>query len=763
MGAISKKIALLLHLYQSSIMKKIINSGILLLFLSLCSAQLFAQKIMTSYGDKQFHQFKFKDALETYQLALKKDTANVYIQTRIADCYRLIGDHPNAEKAYAPLAANNAADPMNRFYYAQQLRYNKKYDMAGKAYESYLAYTGKPNISVRQCIIGTRELGRLQYDNGRYAIEKQLHLSSAGSDFAPAYFVNKQVILSSNRDQNTPIIRRDNWSERGFLRLYYSSSLTTQVFTDPRLVKSKNFNNKFHEGPATYCPATHELFITRSNSNKRKPETVKTKLYKVVCEPQYGFFMSEISEAVPFNSNEYSVMHPAVTADGTTMYFASDMPAPGAQGGMDIYVTRRQTSGQWGTLRNLGPDINSLGDDMYPFISGDSALYFASDGHAGLGGLDIYRSYMLSDGSWSRPKNLGAPVNTNFDDFSYVMDDKGMNGMFASDRPGGKGGDDIYSFVRKELNIVGQVIDQDTHLPVEDVKVILKEKSPESAAEDQSDRNGGFCFDAKANTQYTLSTSKLGYAARELSVFTSDKTTKRVIYITRLGAVHLLVNIEDAVTHQPINKATGVITDMNTKENAQFLTDASGIVYADIVLGHQYKIDVDKKPMGDNKYYLSELKVVFSETLVNGDTLKVTMPLHQNTVNYIASLQNIYFDLDKWHIRPDAAVELDKVLTVMKDNPAWRIQVSAYTDCRESEQYNLLLSQRRANAVVAYLTQRGISGLRLRPVGFGKTRPAISCHCTADGSSVCTEEQHQLNRRVEFVILPSDALSVEQR
>ncbi len=740
-------------------MKKLLPHIILLILLLVIAPVLFAQKVLTSYGDKQFHAFKFKDALETYQLALKKDKDNVYLQMRIADCYRLLGDHIAAEKTYAPLAENNAADPINKFYYAQQLRYNKKYDLAGKSFESYLTYTGKPNVSIQQCIIGTKELGKLQYDDGRYLIENQLHLSSEGSDFAPAYFVDKQILLTSNRDQHKPVMRRDNWSGRGFLRLYSSSSLSTQVYTDPKLLKARNFNNKFHEGPSSYCAATHELFITRSNSNKKKPETVKTKLYKVVCDPQYGFFMSEVSEAVPFNSNEYSVMHPTVTSDGSTMYFASDMPAPEAQGGMDIYVTTRAASGQWGTPKNLGPDINSMGDDMFPFISGDSALYFSSDGHAGLGGLDVYRSYMLPDGSWSRPRNIGAPVNTNYDDFSYIMDEKGVNGMFASDRAGGKGGDDIYSFVRKEINIVGQVVDRDTHLPVEDVKVTLKETDTGLSTDDQSDRHGGFCFGARPRTQYTLSTSKLGYAAREVPVITREGTTRRIIYITRIGAVHLLVNIEDAVTHQPVNHATGVITDMNTKENAQFRTDATGIIYADIVVGHQYKIDVDKIPAGDNKYYLSEVKVVSSETLVNGDTLKVTMGLNQNTINYTASLQNIYFDLDKWNIRPDAAVELDKVVTAMKDHPDWRVQISAHTDCRESESYNMVLSQRRANSTAAYLEQHGIQGLRLKPVGFGKTHPAIFCDCTSYGKSGCSEEQHQMNRRVEFVILNTDALS----
>lgn len=744
-------------------MRKSLPYILLVLVVLMPASVILAQSVLARYGDRQFHQFRFKDALETYQLALKKDKENIYLQTRIADCYRLLGDHLNAEKAYAPLATNNAVDPINKFYYAQQLRYNKKYELAGGAFESYLTYTGKPNVSVQQCIIGTKELAKLQYDNGRYAVENQLRLNSEGSEFAPAYFVEKQILLSSNRDQKTAIVRRDNWSGRGFLRLYSSSSLTTRVMMDPKLFKARHFNTTFHEGPSAYSAATHELFITRSNGKKKKPETVKTKLYKVTCDPQYGFFVSELSDAVPFNSDQYSVMHPALTSDGNTMFFASDMPAPEAQGGMDIYVTMRTVSGQWGQPRNLGADINSMGDDMFPFITGDSALYFASDGHAGLGGLDIYRSYMLPDGSWSRPRNLGAPVNTNYDDFSYIMEPAGVNGMFASDRPGGKGGDDLYSFVRKEINIVGQVVDKDTHLPVDDVKITLKENDTDFATEDQSDRHGGFCFGAKPRTQYTLTTSKLGYAAREVPVVTREGTTKRIVYITRIGAVHLLVSIQDAVTHRPINRATGVITDMNTKENAQFLTDASGVVYADIVLGHKYKIDVDKKPAGDNKYYLSEVKVVSSETLVNGDTLKVIMDLNQNTVNYTASLGNIYFDLDKWNIRPDAAVELDKVVNALRENPTWRIQVAAHTDCRESDQYNMLLSQRRASSTVAYLEQHGIQRLRLSPIGYGKTRPAIYCDCTPDGQSGCSEEQHQMNRRVEFVILNSDALSAAQK
>jgi outer membrane protein OmpA-like peptidoglycan-associated protein len=224
----------------------------------------------------------------------------------------------------------------------------------------------------------------------------------------------------------------------------------------------------------------------------------------------------------------------------------------------------------------------------------------------------------------------------------------------------------------------------------------------------------------------------------------------------------MLVTIEDAVTKLPIEGATGVITDMQTNENAKFQTDATGIVFADIVLNHQYKIDLDKKPTGENKYYLPETRIVSSSSLINGDTLKVVIDATQNMINYILSdLRKIYFDLDKSNIRPDAKIELDKVVKTLKDNPSWHVQVSAHTDCRETEDYNVRLSQRRANSTVKYLVAHGIESYRLFPIGYGKTQPAVRCTCTGaeDRNSDCTEDQHQLNRRVEFIILNQGEIS----
>jgi outer membrane protein OmpA-like peptidoglycan-associated protein len=721
-----------------------------------------AQTPLIKYGDRQFHQFNFRSAIEIYKSALRKDTGSIYLKTKIADCYRLLGDPIRSEQYYAVLAKSSTADPINKYYYAQALRSNMKYLQAGDAFQSYLDYTGKPNASVQECIEGTKVVAKMVKDNGQYALENVLAANSKGSDFGPAFFVNKTVIFSSNRDRHQAIKHQDEWSGAGFLRAYTTASLSTRVYQTPTIIKAKHFNKTYHEGPAFFNKVTNELYITRSNIARKKQQTVKTKIYKVICDPSSGKFMTKIEEGVPFNSNEYSVMHPAISPDGKTMFFASDMPGKDAQGGMDLYVSYRAENSQWGAPQNLGSGINTMGDEMFPFIAADSALYFASNGHAGLGGLDIYRSFQLPGGQWSRPKNLGYPINTNYDDFGYIIDEKGVDGMFVSNRPGGKGSDDLYSFVRKEINVVGQVLDQATLLPIEDVNLTLKEDNAETSIPDKSDKNGGFCFAVKPRTQYTLSTSKLGYAARVVPIVTRQNTSRCVIYLSKLGAVQMLVTIEDAVTKLPIEGATGVITDMQTNENAKFQTDATGIVFADIVLNHQYKIDLDKKPTGENKYYLPETRIVSSSSLINGDTLKVVIDATQNMINYILSdLRKIYFDLDKSNIRPDAKIELDKVVKTLKDNPSWHVQVSAHTDCRETEDYNVRLSQRRANSTVKYLVAHGIESYRLFPIGYGKTQPAVRCTCTGaeDRNSDCTEDQHQLNRRVEFIILNQGEIS----
>jgi outer membrane protein OmpA-like peptidoglycan-associated protein len=737
------------------------TSNLLVLAVAILGIQFSAgaQTPLIRYGDRMFHQFNFSEALEIYKSAMRKDTGSIYLKTRIADCYRLMGDPVNSEPYYAVLAKSNAANPINKYYYGQALRSNMKYLQAADAFQTYIEYTGHPSGGVQECIDGIKKVGKLAKDNGLYALENALTINSDKSDFAPSFFVNKSVMFSSNRSLHQAVMKEDEWSGAGFLRAFTTASLYTRVYMTPEIIRARGFNETYHEGPASYDKVTHELYITRSNVARKKLETVRTKIYKVTCDTATGKFTSDIVEAVPFNSNDYSVMHPTISEDGSTMFFASDMPDREAQGGMDLYVSVRDKSGHWGAAKNLGTDINTMGDEMFPFIASDSALYFASNGHEGLGGLDIYRSYLLPGGQWSMPKNLGFPINTNYDDFGYIIDDKGTDGRMVSNRPGGKGSDDIYSFVRKEISVVGQVLDQASLQPVDDVNIYLKEDGAQDFTSDKTDRSGGFCFSVKPHTQYTLRTSKLGYAARIVPVVTRQNTSRCVVYISKIGAVQLLVHIDDGVTKQPVSGATGLITDMQTGENARFLTDVSGLVFADIVLNHQYKIDLDKKNIDNNKYYLPETRIVSSESLINGDTLKVTMYVNQNTVNYVANLNKIYFDLDKWNIRPDAKAELNKVVQTLKENPNWKIQVSAHTDCRETDAYNVRLSQRRANSTMKYLVSKGIESYRLFPIGYGKAQPAVKCTCQEGQPSDCTEEQHQLNRRVEFIILNQDILS----
>ena len=175
-------------------------------------------------------------------------------------------------------------------------------------------------------------------------------------------------------------------------------------------------------------------------------KTVKLKLYRLVYLPNENRWGDQLIEAVPFNDREYSVGHAALTADGQTLYFASDKP--GGYGGVDIYKSVRDQSGNWAAPTNLGPSINTSGDEMFPFVSNDGTLYFSSNGHLGLGGLDVFSATAVSTKEgWSAPENLGFPINTNSDDFGYIIDKENKNGYFVSNRAGGKGDDDIYKFV----------------------------------------------------------------------------------------------------------------------------------------------------------------------------------------------------------------------------------------------------------------------------------------------------------------------------
>jgi outer membrane protein OmpA-like peptidoglycan-associated protein/tetratricopeptide (TPR) repeat protein len=724
--------------------------SLLVVLLLTCGAQ--AQKSFIRMGDLYFKQFDFRTALQYYARAIKKDSSNVHVKQNIADSYRLMNDWVNAEPWYAKLAQDQTANPIDKMYYAEALRSNQKYGEAKVAYKAYIAAVPS-DASAKDRLAGLDKVGDLAKDRGLYSIEN-LAINSPLSDFGPSFYTNGQIFFCSNRQPIGRIAIRDDWTNANFLQLYIGKPDANGNITTAELMPGHTPNGKYHEGPAAYNEKLQELYVTRSNYKKARAftssdKTVKLKLYRLVYLPSENKWGDQLIEAVPFNDREYSVGHAALTPDGQTLYFSSDKP--GGFGGVDLYKSVRDQSGNWAAPTNLGPTINTSGDEMFPFIANDGTLYFASDGHVGLGGLDVYSASPTKEG-WTTPENLGFPINTNSDDFNYIIDKDNKNGYFVSNRPGGHGDDDIYKFLKKGIAICGLVYDAKTNDPIEGAKVVMYEVKDEKGTK-MTGKDGNFCFAGSPTRVYKFVATKAGYLPNEVTVETADKPVNLKIPMVKEGGINLEVLVLDKKTREPIDMANVKLVNTATSKEEKQQTNPDGKVYYSLEPNATYRIEGSKDLPDPEMKYLTVSTTTSTVGKIPPATIYATLELEKVKKGVAIKIENIYYDLDKWFIRPDAAKELDKLVKVMQDNPTMEIELSSHTDCRATIKYNAALSAKRAEAAVQYIASRGISLSRMIAAGYGESRLVNKCACEGTFVVPCTEEQHQENRRTEFKIL----------
>tara|TARA_B100001245_G_scaffold234775_1_gene221034 strand:+ start:4128 stop:6077 length:1950 start_codon:yes stop_codon:yes gene_type:complete len=638
-------------------------------FLLTCSSS-FAQ---LKQADEDFANFKYTEAVKAYEHALKANpTKEQHIVMRLAESYRLLGDYENAEKWYAKGVAMKNTDPVNYFYYGKMLESNNKHEAAKGWFDKYIEKMPKDTRSKAYKDYSTEKVRDLLTDKERYQVFR-VSVNSEYDDFSPMYYGQK-IVFATNRPQGLLVSRKHSWNEMPYIDLYVSDRQDDGDLIDANPLPE--FNGNWHEGPVTFSKDLKRIYFTRNSSrgNKRLTGTNSTTNLMIYTARKVtltdGTEVWTDPESLDFNSLEYSCEHPALTADGQKIYFASDQP--GGQGGMDIYVTEKTILG-WSKPKNLGPNVNTSGDEAFPYISNNGELYFASNGHLGLGGLDIFMA-APTDNGFTSPVNLGYPINDVKDDFGFVLNDKEEEGYFSTNRSGGVGRDDIMRF-----------------------KVLEKPEPPKEEPK-----------------------------LPQLEVFVYDQVTGE-------GLNEAVVNI--------FTRDGKLIDAVQTNDSGMYRTDRNA--YAG-----------ELRFITSYPEYASLRKVVTMETLPPG-TARINLPLSKDLgkvtkINGKAiQINPIYFDYDKANIRPDAAIELDKIVRVMKENPTMVIEVASHTDSRGNNQYNSDLSQRRAKSSREYIVSRGVSEERIFGQGYGESQLTNECEDGVD----CSEDKHQLNRRTEFRIV----------
>lgn len=503
----------------------------------------------------------------------------------------------------------------------------------------------------------------------------------------------------------------------------------------------------YHDGPVCVSADGSELYITRNNYNSllgKKGMNGYNNLKLMVAFKQLDGLWGKPLD-VPFNGDGFSTGHAFLSADGQTLYFASDRE--GSIGGSDIWYVTRQDEG-WSEPVNLGKDINTEGDEMFPFVDAENRFYFASNGHLGLGGLDLFVA--APKGAGYEVRNMGYPINSEKDDFSLFLNQDGVNGYFASNREGGKGEDDIYRF--KILNAVAfkkhlksKLIDLNTRQIIAHTPVTLTDERGAVVAELVSDHQGMIAteLDNTINS-LTLAVNTPDYFPYSEAIdVTANVDEHEMALIPRpvygiYGAVYLLPDMTPVpVVNLSIEPKDGAKTSIVTNAEGSFKTKLQPETDYDLVF---------------TKQQFFTKRVAFST--VGRDTgyvnLNEFMELEMEEVKVGKSIEiQILYDLGKWDIREDAAVELDDMIQFLNDNPTIEIELGSHTDARGSARSNQVLSQKRAQSAVNYMVERGISSSRITAKGYGETRLKNRC---ADGVQ-CSDAEHQANRRSEVTII----------
>ena len=690
-----------------------------------------------------YNKMAYMQAIDKYKLVVGKDSTNAELLSRLADCYRLTNQSEEAEHWYSKVVELPNAQPIHKLYYGQALMRNGKYEQAEAWMNTYNTQQQTDNRG-RKFMESIQGMDNFFANKDSYTI-KNLSINSKEDDFSPTMYEDGIIFASSRVNENL-VSYNHAWNDQPFTKIYYSKGENENLSRPELFVKS--VQTKYHDGAVTFTNDGTEMYFTRNN-------IVKGKVYKskqdIVRLKIFAAKKTDLGWGNPiefaYNSHEYHCAHPTISADGTKLYFSSDMP--NGEGGMDLYVSEKTENG-WGLPINLGSTINTKGNEIFPYMDKKNTLYFASNGHQGLGGLDNYFANN-NNGIWSEPINVGSPVNTKYDDFGIIFNNDNTGGYFSSDRPGGAGQDDIYSFERLHvpINLEVLVYDKETNEPLDKVLVQIIENVSNTEGL-TTGLDGKVSKEVELNNNFEFKASKEGYqnASAQLAANAYDKDNVPFIKIPLEKVPSLSVNgiVSTLTDKQPVDGSIVVLTIIDHTNNVtkEYKTGPDGKYYFDLLPNLNYTVTASKDKCSSSEEKISTIGVNGSKAFI--------VNLGMFCVGDIIKIENIYYDLDKYYIRPDAAIELDKLVVTMNEHPKLKIELRSHTDSRGSDTYNEKLSDNRAKSAVAYLVSKGISKDRMVAKGYGEK--VLTNRCS--NGIKCSKEEHQANRRTEFKILSVD-------
>jgi outer membrane protein OmpA-like peptidoglycan-associated protein len=689
-------------------------------------------------GDHYYDLLAYRNALQYYLHVLEKEPANLHARKRSAQCYLHLHDPINAGLQLQEAARLPAADDELKYLFAESQSMIGDYSLAGEFYATVLNSDGYGQTA-RAKVEFIKKLAYFKRDSGNYSIGG-LPVNTGHMEFAPHYTGNG-VVFVSTRDVNLFVKHQNLGSadeDETLANLFYAP-LADGRFGDPEHFTHENIKTHYHEGSLDFFNDFNRVVFTRSNLEDRRAdrgETGHTHLNLYFAETRNIHAWQNITE-FPYNDDHHSVAQPAINESGTLLIFSSDKP--GGRGGADLYMSEF-VDGRWDVPVNLGPRINTGQDEYFPFLMNDSTLIFSSNGFGSFGGTDLYISY-LRGAHWTAPINLGYPLNSSWDDFALITDASGRKGLFTSNRPGGRGGDDIYSFISERFPLVGRAVDRDSvHKSIPGVTIVIHDREGNVISKLTTDEDGLFLADLPYDSSVVITAYKDGYELLKDVPFSTQNLRMGIDSVFIPMWRHQLFargrvfsnESQQLLTDAKVildNITDGTMDSISVNDKGEY----SFLVYPD----KKYKIDAQHKGFLDNGFNLN------TSNLYSGELLN-DIVLEEKFVDK----GQVLFDYDKDEIKPEATAELEKVLRSLRKFSELTLYIGAHADSRGSLQYNQELSDRRAVNTVRFFTSRGISRRRIEARGFGEELLLNRC---SDGVD-CPEEEHTKNRRAEMKV-----------
>jgi outer membrane protein OmpA-like peptidoglycan-associated protein len=574
------------------------------------------------------------------------------------------------------------------------------------------------------------------FDDVDMSIDTLQNVNTPYSDFGPA-IIEDELIFSSYTEEAG---KKSDKKNKAFYDLFSSDlNLMGNIITDRR--KLTTMISQYHEGPLTFCEKTGELFLTQSNWENPQELNIVFKKKNIrlgIVIYEKTALTWQFKEKFPYNSSEYSVAHPTISESGDTLIFVSDMP--GGMGMTDLYYCVRQDTG-WSKPINLGPKVNTAGKEMFPFLNSDGSLVFSSDGHAGEGNLDLfYIDFPITQ--YSQRSTFTNNINSSADDFGLVIHPNQRSGYFSSNREGGVGDDDIYYLKMEDYRFNIMTLSNYTKRALIGANVNIIDGDGQVAATGQSDSDGKMLVKLDVDKKYTLIASIDNYLDQVVDLDLTDegnfvdKNYKVYLdpeFVFQGQVVDILGNIPIPDAMLTINDGTDIDT---------IYADYQGQFKHNIEPEKDYKVNV-------TAYNFFGTDIDFNTVGMKPGLIDYLVQLYSLDAGTRIELENIYYDLAKWNIRPDAAQELDKLVSVLEEYPDLQIRLESHTDSRGGDEFNMELSRKRSKSAFDYLISRGIDPSRVEHVGFGESQLVNKCD---DGVS-CTEAEHAENRRTVVEIL----------